>query len=362
MMTRRWSRQRSALAAAGVLIVGMVSPIGTSAVQGAPRSSTTTPQIAYFGWNFAEGSSQEDLFTVSPLTGRVQRLTNDTKARDFISDRDPTWSPDRKMLAIHRASSANTESTLYLLDGQSGRTLRQLVPGVGPEWYDATTVLFTRSTWVNDPTTDMTVGGYGDVYAVNISTLAVTRITDLSPVNGFVDTMSWNPGTGLAFGYSRFVPNSEGGTITSSEVSMIPAADVAAALAGGAPVTTVTSLVANGAAPDWSPTGDRLAYTYFTELPNPDAPGYTLLVGDTAVRDMTSGSTTVITDDALTIGVYGPDVGTNGPTFSPDGTQIAYTRGYEDTWQEIWLAPANGGSERQLTNQGQRWFKGGLDW
>lgn len=362
-MRGRVLRPWSLITVAAALVTGVVAAMGVPAVQAAPRTSIATPQIAYFGWSFAEGTSQEDLFTVNPATGRIQRLTNDTKAKDFVSDRDPAWSPDRKLLAIHRASSTNTESTVYLLDGLSGRTLRELVPGVGPEWYDPTTVLFTRSTYVNDPAGEMMVGGYGDVYAVDIDTLAVTRITDLSGDNGFVDTMSWNPDTGLAFGYSRFVPDSEGGTFTPSEVATIPAAAVTAALATTTPVTAVTPVIPNAATPDWSPSGDRLAYTTFTEVPNPDAPGYTLLIGDTAVRDMASATTTMITDDATTSnGIYGPDVGTSGPVFSPGGTEVAYTRGYEDTWQEIWVAPASGGSERQLTDQGELWFKGGLDW
>lgn len=361
-MTGGLSRQRSLLAVAAIFMTGVVATMGVPAVQAVPRTSTATPQIAYFGWNFAEGTSQEDLFTVNPVTRRIQRLTNDTPAKDFISDRDPAWSPDRELLAIHRASSTSPESTIYLLDGLSGRTLRQLVPGIGPEWYDGSTVLFTRQTWVNDAATDMTVGGYGDVYAVDTDTRDVTRITDLSGDNGFVDSMSWNPSTGLALGYSRFVPDSEGGTFTPSVVATIPRTGVTAALGGGPKVTAVTSLIPNAAAPDWSPSGDRLAYTYFTEVPNPDVPGSTLLVPDTAVRHVAGGTTTVITADAAGNSSYGANVGTSGPAFSPAGTEVAYTRGYEDEWQEIWIAPASGGAERRITDQGQLWFKGGLDW
>ena len=59
---------------------------------------------------------------------------------------------------------------------------------------------------------------------------------------------------------------------------------------------------------------------------------------------------------------YGDDVGGQSPVCSPDGTQVAFTRGYEDGWQEIWLSPSTSSAPVRLTDERRRWFKAGLDW
>src|SRR3712207_7437667 len=56
--------------------------------------------------------------SVDPRTGVVRRLTDDRSRPEFVSDRDPAWSPDRRRLAIHRRSEEHTselQSRQYLV-------------------------------------------------------------------------------------------------------------------------------------------------------------------------------------------------------------------------------------------------------
>lgn len=314
--------------------------------------------IAYFGWNFAEGTSQEDLFLANPVNGHIRRLTDDSRAADFISDRDPAWSPDGRTLAIHRSSQASG-SLLHLLHGQSGRTLGALVPGGSPEWYDESTLLFLRTGWTADDTGDV-LTNWSDIYAVDVDSLAVTKIADFQANSGEVGTMSWHPTAGLALGYTEMV----GGVYGLSDVKVVPPAKITAAIAGGPMVTRadLVTAVAEASSPDWSPDGARLAHLYFTEVPYPEDPAATMWVADVAVTDLATGDTVRITDDGPAGRPYGEDHGGQSPAFSPDGTQVAFTRGGEDEWAEIWLSPSTSSSPRRLTDEGRQWFKGGLDW
>jgi TolB protein len=324
-----------------------VLPLG--AVSTAAPRSAAGPSIAYFGWNLSTGNSQEDLFAVDPVAGKIQRLTDDTRFKEFASDRDPAWSPDRRTIASARQPGSAFGIKLYLLDAGTGRTIRALVPGSSPEWYDADTLLFLRySSWGYEQ--------WQDVYAVDLATSAVTQLTSLRDVGGFVEAMSWHPSAGLAFGYSEVATTG----YTASQVVTVPAAKVESALAGSGLVTKadMVSVAANATHPDWSPAGTELVYEAFTDVPNPDDPTATIALSNVVVQELATQQVTPITSDTA----YGANLGGADPAFSPDGTQVAYVRGYEDEWKEIWVAPATGGPGAQLTSQNQRWFKGGLDW
>jgi TolB protein len=288
-------------------------------------------EIAYFAYSVSgadgETTSQEDVFAVDPGTGQVRRLTDDRTNPVFVSDRNPAWSPDRRTLAIHRGSDVDPVSRLYLLSAADGSVRRTLVPGVGPQWLGTGTLLY--------------LDDQRDVWTVDVRTLATRRITDLG-ADVTVDGMSWHPVAGLAIGYA--------GPGDRSSIATVPAASVVAAAAPGGSVVGPDALTfrtapgVNASFPDWSPTADRIALTTW----EPGSPGR---VGHL-----------MLSSGAITLVPGAPPLSDHGAVFSPDGREIAWVRGQEDTWTEIWLADLTTGDARRLTDDAQTRFKAGLDW
>lgn len=148
----------------------------------------------------------------------MRRLTDDRANPEFVSDRDPAWSPNRKTLAIHRSATVDGQSSsqLWLISASDGLSVKALVPGNSPEWLDAMTLLY--------------LDGQGDIWTVDIATLATGQITNLGAAIS-VHGISWHPLAGLAIGMLD-----AGGR---GSIGVIPATAVTAARAsGGSPVTT----------------------------------------------------------------------------------------------------------------------------
>ncbi len=288
-------------------------------------------EIAYFAYSVSgaggETTAQEDVFAVDPGTGQVRRLTDDRTNPVVVSDRNPAWSPDRRRLAIHRGSSVEPGSRLYVLSAADGSVVRTLVPGVVPQWLGTGSLLY-----LDDDR---------DVWCVDVGTRATRRITALGD-DVTVDGMSWHPVGGLAIGCS--------GPGDRSSVATIPAASVLAAAVPGGPVVRPGALTfrtdpgVGASSPDWSPDADRIALTTW-EPGSPSRVGHLTLA---------TGEITLVPGD--------PPLADHGAVFSPDGRRLAWVRGLEDTWTEIWLAEPGGGGARQLTDDAQGRFKAGLDW
>ncbi len=291
-------------------------------------------EIAYFSYASSaaggEPTNQEDVFAVDPGTGSVRRLTDDRTNPVFVSDRNAAWSPDRRRLAIHRGVESEPRSRLCLLSAADGRTLRVLGPGTTPQWLGTGALLYLDEDH--------------DVWTVDLRTSATRRVTDLG-ADVRVDGLSWHPVAGLALGWSDPVRHS---------IATVPAAAVAAALAPGGPVVTAeavtfrTDATVSAASPDWSPTADRIAVSTW-RAGGPGRVGYlTLATGDLVLLpgDPAPGTT----------------LGDFGAVFSPDGRRLAWVRGYEDTWSEIWVADLGTGDVRRLTDDAQGRYKAGLDW
>jgi TolB protein len=301
--------------------------------------------IAYFSYAVpdpgpvdGETTSQEDIFRVSAWSGLVRRVTDDRSSPVFKSDRDPAWSPSRASLAIHTASDGDPESHLAVIDAVTGAVTQTLGPGHSPEWLDASTLLYLGTV---DAGTD---DARSDVFCVDIASGTVTRITDVG-AGAEIGTVSWHPTAGLAMGVA------EHSATERSSVAVVPAAAVGAVRAGGPPATRssftyVTAATTRASTPSWSPTADRIAISTWTDG-SPSRVG--ILTVATGTVSLVPGPTPATLTDF-------------GAVFSRDGRMLAFTRGDEDLWSEIWLYTIASGDLRRLTDDGQTRFKGSLDW
>ena len=334
------------------LPVDRFKPPVTIPIRRPPGVSSKLPpwffrEIAYFSYAIpttgpvdGETTAQEDIFTVSVLTGTVRRITDDRSLAGMKSDRDPAWSPTHTSLAIHTATGGE-ESRIAVIDRAGGAVLQNLVPGHSPEWLDDDTILYLGI--VDAGTED----ARADVFCVDTATVTVTRITDVG-IGGSIGSISWHPSAGLAVGYAE-----EAGPSPRYSVAVIPAAAVGMARSTGSPVvragfTFVTPAETLAATPDWSPSGDRIAVSTWTDG---GAGRVGILTIATSSLDLVPGP-----------GPAEPTLRDFGPVFSRDGRLLAFTRGEEDEWSEIWLHTIASGHNRQLTDDGRSRFKGSLDW
>lgn len=350
-MTRRFTVPGIDQVASSLPLDRFKPPV-TIAIKRPPGVSPKLPpwffrEIAYFSYAIpttgpvdGETTAQEDIFTVSVLTGSVRRITDDRALPEMKSDRDPAWSPSHTSLAIHTATGGEP-SRIAVIDRATGAVLQNLVEGHSPEWLDADTILYLG---IVDPGTDT---ARADVFCVDTSTVTVTRITDVG-VGGSIGGISWHPSAGLAVAFTE-----DGGPSPRSSIAVVPAAAVGMARSTGTPVlrtgfTFVTAAGVRAATPDWSPSGDRIAVSTWTDGA---ANRVGILTIATSSLDLVPGP-----------GPGEPSLSDFGPVFSRDGRLLAFTRGEEDEWSEIWLHTIASGHNRQLTDDGRTRFKGSLDW
>lgn len=317
-----------------------------------------SPSIAYFSYSIRSGggetTSQEDVFAVDPATGKITRFTNDSRG-SFVSDRDPAWSPDRTKLAIYRDDGV-TGARLVVLDGRTGKTLRTYGQGIQPDWLDPTRIVYVA--W--GPAWDRS-----DVWVLDAISGETRRITD-ARANEFYESPTWHPTAGLAVTLATF--DAEWNPLA-RDVVTFSADDVLAAYDGGTllPTTAAANVTASRdlgpvGEPAWSPDGTTLAmvsnrwtWTAYDESGTP----FTLPMSEIVLVPVAGTGYTRVTNDTDEV-VTGSD---GSPVFSPDGTRLAWVRGWEDAWREITVASlADLATWTVVGNEKAVRFKGSLDW
>lgn len=97
----------------------------------------------------------------------------------------------------------------------------------------------------------------------------------------------------------------------------------------------------NAGLPGWSPTADRIALTTWQARTAP---------GESPSRigylDLPAGAVTGFPGDPTP----GTTLSDSGAVFSPDDRTLAWVRGFEDSWTEIWLHSLVTGTTRRLTD------------
>lgn len=292
-------------------------------------------EIVYYSYSLdpaVDVPGQEDIFALDPDTGVVRRLTDDSSGLDFVSDRDPAWSPDRKSLAIHRGISAGAPR-IVILDPATGETRQVVGEGTSPIWLTVDRLAFLPPYGQDRILTAALEGGTTELLRV--------------PEGGLVAGMSWHARQGLAFGYND--PGENPGM-----VGLLPAAAVEQALLTGVPATAADAVllgrIATGTIlPAWHPDGSCLAVSAYdptTWDPDDTHVGILDVVNHTYRRIATP-------PDGL-ISVF--------PAWSPDGKRIVFCRGDADQWSELWLAEVEPATATRLTDEARARMKGSPDW
>ncbi len=305
-----------------------------------PALSPDGKMIAYV----AEEQKQWDLFAARVAGGDRVRLTND-EAREST----PSFSPDGEYLAFTRTGTRAGSTEVWVVPVLGGRATRLLADAAHPTWSpDGTRIAFVSRQPAGDVVATCDADG-SDVRAILGS-----QVT-----HPFIRHTTWSPdGSQLAFvrstggaagelwlvpvqgGSPRRLTNDVPGVFSDSPVftrdgrGLVHQSNRAGATnlwllpVGGGPLVRLTE----GPGPDESPSVARDGSIAFINLRARCA----LLL-----QELASGQTREILTHSHYIW---------SPAFSPDGRDLAFSRGEKDGAWHIWIVPVRGGASQRLTS------------
>lgn len=333
-------------------------PRKPSAPHGTGHGGGPGGEILFLAWTVdgTEPTSQEDIFAIDTASGVVRRITDQASGVPFISDRDPAWSPDHTRIVF---MSADETVPMHLrVFTSAGVPVTDLpVEGSAPAWLDDSTVVV--------PVGRLNAEGFydrSDLVAVRVSDGSVTPLSALSP-GEHLGEPDWNAFSGLVAILTRL--DVATGEELDTRLVRATAAAVTAVRAGGAPLTApdLTELAPGHlwpAGPAWSPNGAQLAFSAVRPCATIQSDGRAVLQMDLALLTLRTRAVEWLTDD--TKGDYEAGLNDGSPTFSPDGSWLAWCRGHEDDWTRIMLRRLGHGRKATVLLDGTHWFRWGLDW
>ena len=298
-----------------VKLVGETNALRLTTDPAADTAPVWTPdgkRIA-FGRSGAHGG----IYTVSPLGGAEQKLS------DFVPARDDqmSWSPDGKWLAV---ASNDQTSAIFLLPAKGGEA-RQVsnpkAPGFDrdPSFSpDGRHLAYSRCGSVF--TCDLYVGDLNSAY---VPARDSRRITNQSLL---IRGVTWSrDGKSVIYGGSR----------NSASLFYLWRAEIAERR----PPQRLEIAGPHAGEPSVSPSGNRLVFSRD--------------LGDVDIwRYRVDGTAEPLIASSLT---------ESNPQFSPDGSRIAFTSDRSGEATEIWVAKADGSKPVQMTNNLGR-HQGGPRW
>lgn len=295
------------------VLLAALSAAALAALAAASPNAAMSAQAASIVFTSDRGEGNNLHVINSNGTGR-RALTNGS-----AFDLAPVWSPAKRRVAFASTRQSGTVAAQDIfVVGADGTGLRALVETSrdesAPSWSpDGRSIVFSR---------DSTGTGHYDLYVVTVATGKVRRLTANKAIEG---VPAWSP-NGRWIAYSR-----------NGEIWLIRPDGTRAHGLGkvGAGIDW---------APDWSPDGSRIAFesTSRTSASRPVALIWVM---------RSDGSR----KQRLTPYVRRRPVDSVGPSWSPGGAQIVFTRA-----SQLWAMRPDGSRVRQLTKQpGAAW---GADW
>lgn len=338
---------------------GSGKPPGQSPDDGVKgKGSRPSGEILFFAYTLSgvEPTSQEDIFGVDAATGTVRRLTDHSSGVPFVSDRDPSWSPDRSRL-VFMSGDGSASTHLPVLSASGAPVADLAVDGTTPVWLDDSTVVCS----VHRPGP----GGLwdrADLVAVDVPGGAVQALTAVASGH-YLGEPAWHPSSGLVATLSVYDPVAM--SFDDQNLVLADPASVTATLAGGPPLTA-TDFVGIapghhwGAGPAWSPDGSVLAFSATRGCATTEPDGTAFLQMDVAMLTLATGTLEWVTDD--TSGNYDDGLNDGSPAFSPDGRWLAWVRGHEDDWTQIMVKRLHKPGKATVLLNSRQWFRWGLTW
>ncbi len=315
-------------------------------------------EIIFFAYTLSgtEPTSQEDIFGVDAATGTVRRVTDHSSGVPFVSDRDPSWSPDRSRL-VFMSSDAVSPTHLPVLSAAGAPMADLAVEGTTPVWLGDTTVVCAVHRLGPGGAWDR-----ADLVAVDVPSGAVHPITAVAS-GQYLGEPAWNPSSGLVAALSVYDPVTT--LFDDQHLVLADPASVAATIAGAPPLTAPDLVgIAPGhqwaAGPAWSPDGSLLGFSATRPCATTGPDGTPFLQMDVAVLTLATGAVGWVTDDSS--GEYDDGLNDGSPAFSPDGQWLAWARGHEDDWTRIMVERLDRPGTASVLLDGQQWFRWGLAW
>ena len=307
-----------------------------------PTLSPDGKMVAYVQ---EENDGRQELYVSRVAGGEHVKLTNDDSKKE-----DPQFSPDGERIAIVRRVANSPQAELSVIPALGGGIVPLVSGAELPAWSPDGSRLAFILRKQGEPEALATSAADGSDMRV------VLKSDDVYP---FFGRVSWSlDGNVLAVSRSRGGQN--------RDIWMVPAhggtaklftKDVVGVLSDS-PVFTPDGLGviyrsnAGGASNLWWQPLDSKPPVQLTTGPGPDS--YPSASRDGTVAFLNSRSRNSLLLHSLSDGAsttMGNDVSRLwAPAFSPDGKDIAYSRGEPDGSWHVWIIPASGGAARQVSS------------